>query len=73
VNITDHAGVLFRYNGGYIYLEKAGGSGPFVRLDFKDKTDLTPWLAAAFLNPMPPEGHRFATFNADSIVNLDQK
>lgn len=67
---TDHAGLLFRSNGGYTYLEKAGGSGPFVRLDFKDKSDLLPWLAAAFLEPKPSYVKRFATFNADSIQHL---
>lgn len=70
---TDHAGLLFRSKEGYTYLEKAGGPGPFVRLDFKDKSDLVPWLAAAFLNPKPPFQQRFATFNADSIQNLSPK
>lgn len=70
---TDHAGLLFHSTAGYVYLEKAGGSGPFVRLDFKDKSDLVPWLAAAFLYPRQPHVQRFATFNADSIRDLDPK
>ncbi|HEX3797078.1 MAG TPA: hypothetical protein VH413_00130 [Verrucomicrobiae bacterium] len=70
---TDHAGLLFGSKGGYTYLEKAGGSGPFVRLDFQDKTDLLPWLAAAFLNPKLSYVQRYATFNADSIENLNPK
>jgi hypothetical protein len=37
---TPHAALLFSHNGGYTYLEKAGGPGPFVRLDFKNKSDL---------------------------------
>src|SRR5439155_1184535 len=40
---TPHAAILFPHDAGYTYLEKAGGPGPFVRLDFKDKSDLNLW------------------------------
>jgi hypothetical protein len=46
--ITSHGGVLFADGNGYVYIEKDGGSGPFVRLDFSVRTDLMAWLAWKF-------------------------
>lgn len=45
---TAHAGILVQNGKGYTYLEKAGGSGPFVRIDLADPWDLMPWFAATF-------------------------
>jgi hypothetical protein len=42
--VTAHAGLLFPREHGFTYIEKAGGSGPFVRLDFADRA------AGAFLS-----------------------
>jgi hypothetical protein len=69
--LTDHAGVLFQTGKRCTYLEKAGGKGPFVRLELEDKADLLTWLAAHM------EGGRkygytdfFATFNATEIRRI---
>lgn len=67
---TTHAGLLFQRGKGYVYLEKAGGSGPFVRLDFEDRTDLLVWLAAALKGLEHEHTHVFATFNDASIEDL---
>ena len=69
---TSHAGLLLHNHGDYVYIEKAGGSGPFVRLDFKDMADLTTWLAAE-LNSGPGAGadqRYFATFNDKRIETV---
>jgi hypothetical protein len=65
---TAHAGVLFTIKNGYIYIEKAGGSGPFVRLDFGDRADLMAWLAWKFDKSMAD--HFFVTFNDSEIEML---
>lgn len=46
--VTAHAGLLFPRHHGWTYLEKSGGSGPFVRLDLEDRAELLVWLAAIF-------------------------
>ena len=68
---TCHAGLLFPRSAGYTYIEKAGGSGPFVRLDLNDKSDLLPWLATAFTNYTDPHISRFVTFNDGKIKKLN--
>jgi len=65
---TTHAGLLFPVEKGYIYIEKAGGSGPFVRLDFGDRADLMAWLAWKFDKTMGD--HFFVTFNDSKIEML---
>ena len=42
--ITDHGGVLIPHEDSYTYFEKAGGSGPFIRLDFTSRDELIPYL-----------------------------
>lgn len=70
--ISVHAGVLIPRQRGFTYLEKAGGSGPFVRLDLQTKDDLLPWLSAIFTGA-EQQGftHHFVTFNDASIASLD--
>lgn len=67
---TTHAGLLIRRDKGYTYIEKAGGSGPFVRLDLDDEADLLPWLAALFKGLEHEYTHLFATFNDTKIEKL---
>ena len=67
---TCHAGLLLQHKGRYTYVEKAGGCGPFVRLDFGNKADLAPWLANAFTNHLDTNVFRFATFNDKTIHRL---
>lgn len=68
--VTEHAGLLFRKDKGYTYLEKAGISGPFLRLDFENRADLMPWLAAMFSWPGVQNSH-YVTFNDTRIEKLD--
>jgi hypothetical protein len=62
--VTVHAGLLFPRQRGYTYIEKAGGSGPFVRLDFEDRAALLTWLGGMFRGAERlGYTHHFATFN----------
>jgi hypothetical protein len=70
---TCHAGLLFHRKTGYMYLEKAGGSGPFVRLDVSDKGDLVAWLATAFKDYTNANFARFVTFNDNAIKRITPK
>jgi hypothetical protein len=69
--MTVHAGLLFYHHDGFTYIEKNGGIGPFVRLDFSSKRDLLTWLSRSQYQSDPPEkGKRFrifVTFNQDEI------
>jgi hypothetical protein len=60
---TAHCGVLFRHGNGFTYLEKAGMTGPFVRIDVREKKDLLPWLGAMFMWSKDDFTHSFTTFN----------
>ena len=70
--ITAHAGLLFPHQHGYVYIEKGGGGGPFVRLDVDDKAALLVWLSAIFWDA-ERQGytHCFATFNDTRIEKLE--
>ncbi len=70
---THHTGLLLRRGQGYVYLEKAGGKGPFVRLDFEEKTDLLPWLSAEFDEREHRNASLFVTFNDTDIVSINGK
>jgi hypothetical protein len=65
---TSHAGVLMQNGQGYTYIEKAGGAGPFVRIDVPERAELMPWFAATFRKARA-EGHThlFVTFNDAEI------
>lgn len=68
---TDHAGLLFQTKNGFVYIEKDGGRGPFIRLDFGDKADLIAWLAWPYAEA---NGEIvYATFNNDKIEKLYPK
>ncbi len=70
---THHTGLLLRRGKGYTYLEKAGGKGPFVRLDFADRSDLIPWMSGVFNEREHQNAALFVTFNDTDIVRLDSK
>ena len=70
---THHTGLLLRRGKGYTYLEKAGGKGPFVRLDFDDKADLIPWMSGVFNEREHQNAALFVTFNDTDIVKLDSR
>jgi len=67
---TCHGGLLLHRGSGFTYIEKAGGTGPFVRLDVERTPDLLPWLATAFKDYTHPNLRRFATFNLNAIEEL---
>lgn len=73
--VTSHAGLLLPLKTGFMFLEKAGGSGPFVRLDIKRKKDLLVWLGNTFAGP--PEKrfgytHHFVTINSSEMHELKE-
>jgi len=68
--VTEHAGLLFHDRKHYVYIEKAGGSGPFVRLDFNDLAELPTWLAAPHAGETNTTNQYFATFNDKRIEVL---
>ena len=69
-SLTSHAGLLFQNHGQYIYLEKAGPSGPYVRLDFSNKKELLSWFKVA-IKPVADKGNFLcATFNDRQIESL---
>jgi hypothetical protein len=70
---TVHSGLLFHRGKGYTYLEKAGGKGPFVRLDLESRGDLLPWLAATFTADDHRNAELLATFNDASVERLNPK
>jgi tetratricopeptide (TPR) repeat protein len=70
---TPHTGLLFPRGKGYTYLEKSGGSGPFIRLDLENQSDLLPWLAAPLGEHEPHAEHVFATFNDSRIEHLRRR
>jgi hypothetical protein len=67
---TSHAGLIFPREKGYTYIEKSGGQGPFVRLDFDERADLLTWLAEMFRADKFGYTHHFATFNDTRIQML---
>lgn len=68
---TVHAGMLFRHGNKFTWIEKSGGSGPFVRLDFREKSELLTWLMADFKKPDRPSLKLFATFNDLEIQKIE--
>ncbi len=70
--VTVHAGLLFRRERGFVYVEKAGGSGPFVRLDFDDRSALLTWFGGMFRGAERlGYTHHFATFNDTKIEMVE--
>jgi hypothetical protein len=69
---TFHAGLLLKRAGGYTYIEKDSGCGPFVRLDFAHRSALLPWLAAkGDRHEMDGPNNFFVTFNDGEIEELN--
>lgn len=66
---TTHAGVLVPTAQGYTYLEKAGPTGPFVRIDLSDPTTLMSWFRAQFTNSASRGyTHLFVTYGDKAIL-----
>ena len=43
--VTDHMGVMLKRGNGYVYLEKTGGRGPFLRIDAQDPADIATYYS----------------------------
>jgi len=68
---TDHAGVVIQRDGRFIYIEKAGGQGPFVRLDMDHKADLVEWFGEyVSVGSKAGATDYFATFNDTEIMTV---
>ena len=70
--MTAHAGLLFPREHGFTYIEKAGGSGPFVRLDFDERGALLTWFSGMFRGAERlGYTHHFATFDNTRIQPIE--
>jgi len=66
---TYHAGLIFAGNdNGYTYIEKSGGAGPFVRIDFAAEQDLKVYLRSAARGT---GGNHFVSINDEEFQELD--
>jgi hypothetical protein len=68
--VSSHAGLLFRNQDQYVFVEKLGSSAPYVRFDFKDKRDLFNWLRAEIEPTMDKGDFLFASFNDREIREI---
>jgi hypothetical protein len=69
--VTEHTGLLFRDKNGFTYFEKAGGSGPFVLLEFEDEAALVSWYEGAVTDGSKwGYTHHFMTLNDKKIRKL---
>ncbi len=72
--LTDHAGLLLSQDSGYVYIEKTGGAGPFVRLDFKDKQDLLTYFCSHVTEESKGEmTHFILTINDEEAYWIDSQ
>ena len=69
-DIPAHAGILLKIRNQFVFLEKEGATGPYVRLDFESKQDLLPWLKSVIEPAMSGDENLFATFNDQEIESL---
>ena len=66
--VTDHAGLLVPRDCGVTYLEKAGGRGPFIRMDLVREDDVSLYHRATLQRwPDNLYSHSFVTLNGESI------
>lgn len=63
--VTDHMGVLLKRDAGWLYLEKTGGRGPFLRIDVQDPADV-----AAYYSTMTWPDYPFNSMSIDGETFL---
>ncbi len=68
--VTDHMGVLLERPDGYLYLEKTGGKGPFLRIDGQDPADLAAYFSTG---TWPDYPFNFMSINADRFLDVPLK
>lgn len=66
--VSDHLGVLVKIKGGYMYVEKAGGRGPFLRIDVSTIDDIARYYSTMMSQDYP---YNFMTVNNDRIITLE--
>lgn len=64
--VTDHMGALLKRDEGYLYLEKTGGRGPFLRIDVEDPADV-----AAYFSTMTWPDYPFNCLSVNGDLFLD--
>jgi hypothetical protein len=64
--VSDHMGVLLKQKDGYLYLEKTGGKGPFLRMDTQDPADI-----AAYFSTMTWPDYAFNFMSVNEGLFLD--
>ena len=70
--VSTHTGLLIPHGNQFVFLEKSGSNGPYVRFDFKDRKDLLAWLRME-IEPTTDNGDLlFATINDREIVSLNE-
>lgn len=65
--VTDHMGVLLKRDHGYLYLEKTGGKGPFLRLDVEDPADIAAYLTTG---TWPDYPFNYLSINDESFLDI---
>lgn len=68
--VTDHMGILLRQKDGWLYLEKTGGKGPFLRLDIQDPADLAAYFSTC---TWPDYPSNYLSINADQFLDVPLK
>jgi len=65
--VTDHMGVLLKRNDGYLYLEKTGGRGPFLRIDIQNPTDVATYFSTG---TWPDYPFNYMSVNDDLFLDV---
>jgi hypothetical protein len=69
--VTGHAGLLVRNSDGWMYLEKAGGAGPFVRMDIDDPAELRAWFKGLYPKPKNGYTHFLFSLNDEKMFEVE--
>jgi hypothetical protein len=65
--VTDHMGVLLQRKDGYLYFEKTGGRGPFLRIDAQDPADIVAYFSTG---TWPDYPFNFMTVNDGLFLDV---
>ena len=65
--VTDHAAVLLKQDNGWLYLEKTGGRGPFLRIDVRDLRDIATYYSTV---TWPDYPFNFMSVNDDCFLDI---
>lgn len=65
--VTDHFGALVPRENGYMYLEKTGGRGPFLRIDLADPAEVAAYFSTV---TWPDYPFNFMTTNDDLFLDV---